>query len=130
MTPLGLGPDDCRAALHGYRRRVGGLRALLERRRRGERVPELPVAAAELANDLEVDVRVRTSGPAREAMTRVEAAVLAPALQRMWEFSGRLAPSFPAAKWLAPLDGIELELAAAEQALLAWERRHAPPSAG
>jgi hypothetical protein len=125
VTPLGLRPEDCRGALLAYRRRLAGLRALLERRRVGERVPELPAAIEELATSLEVDVRTRASGPARESMTRVEAAVLAPALERMWEICGRLAPPAPTTEWLAPLEGMELEVTAAESALAAWERRNA-----
>jgi hypothetical protein len=123
VTPLGLRPEDCRGALLAYRRRVTGLRSLLERWSVGERVPELPAAVEDLATNLEVDVRARASGPAREMMTRVETAVFMPALNRLWEFCGRLAPATPPAQWLAPLDSMDLELTAAETALSAWERR-------
>lgn len=123
MTPLGLRPDDCRGALTAYRRRVLALRSLLERWSEGERVPELPAAVEELATTLEVDVRARASDPARERMTRVESTVLMPALNRLWEFCGRLAPALPPGQWLAPLESMDLELTAAETALAAWERR-------
>lgn len=125
MTPLGLGPEDCRGALLAYRRRVLGLRSLLERWRGGERVPELPAAVEELAINLEVDVRARSSGAAREVMTRVETAVFMPTLNRLWEFCGRLAPASPPGQWLGPLESMDLELTAAETALSAWERRQA-----
>lgn len=124
MTPLGLRPEDCRGALLAYRRRVEGLRSLLERWRVGERVPELPAAVEDLAVNLEVDVRARASGTAREMMTRVETAVFMPALHRLWEFCGRLAPATPPTQWLAPLESMDLEIIAAETALSAWERRH------
>jgi hypothetical protein len=123
VTPLGLRPEDCRGALLAYRRRVLGLRSLLERWRGGERVPELPAAVEELATNLEVDVRARAGGQAREMMTRVETAVFMPALNRMWEFCGRLAPAVPPGQWLDPLESMDLELTAAETALSAWERR-------
>lgn len=124
VTPLGLRPDDCRGALLSYRRRVLGLRSLLVRWQVGERVPELPAAVEDLATHLEVDVRARASGPAREMMTRVETAVFMPALNRLWEFCGRLAPATPPSQWLEPLDSMDLELTAAETALSAWEHRH------
>jgi hypothetical protein len=123
VTPLGLRPDDCRGALLTYRKRVTSLRSLLERWRVGERVPELPAAVEDLATSLEVDVRARASGPAREMMTRVETAVFMPALNRLWEFCGRLAPASPPTQWLAPLESMDLELTAAETALSAWEQR-------
>lgn len=125
MTPLGLRPDDCRGALLAYRLRVQALRALLERLNGGERVPELPAAVEELATTLEVDVRARAGDPARERMTRVESAVFMPALNRLWEFSGRLTPALPPGQWAGPLDSMDLELTAAETALAAWERRDA-----
>lgn len=128
MTPLGLQPDDCRGALLAYRRRVESLRSLLARWRRGERVPELPAAMEDLALNLEVDVRARAGGLARERMTRVETAVFMPALRRLWEFCGRLAPAAAPAQWVGPLDSMDLELIAAESALSAWERRHPRPS--
>lgn len=126
MTPLGLHPEDCRGALVAYRGRLQTLRSLLERWRGGEKVPELPAAVEDLATTLEVDVRSRASGEARERMTRVETAVLMPALNRLWEFCGRLAPAASPSQWLGSLDRMELELTAAETALSAWERRHNP----
>lgn len=124
MTPLGLHSEDCRGALLAYRGRVRGLRSLLERSRGGERVPDLPAAVEDLATNLEVDVRARASGEARERMTRVEAVVLMPALTRLWEFCGRLAPAASPGQWLGSLERMDLELTAAETALAAWDQRH------
>ena len=126
MTPLGLQSQDCRGALLSYRRKLNGLRTLLDRSRRGEAVPELRAAVEEFATTLEVDVLARDGSPALDRMTRVETAVFMPALRRMWEFYGRLAPDVPPGQWLAPLERMDLELTAAETALAAWERRRLP----